>query len=112
MNPSYRLFIDIQLTRPVASETTYMRGVIILPYVPRQGDKIRLTSIDGESTLDIELDSVVYDSAEGYFMADIEDETMVTNFSEDGTLREAEVIGQYTPFGFQRLTYPQGTGRE
>jgi hypothetical protein len=112
MNPSYRLFVDIQLTKPISTETTYLRYVTILPFVPMEGQKIRLTSIDESTTLDIELESVMYDSAEGVFMADIVDDTIVQNYSEDGTLREAEVIAGYTPFGFQRLNYPQGVGHE
>lgn len=111
MNPNYPLFIDVQLTKPITSQSVWVRYVMRIPYVPREGDKIRLTNTDNEETLDLQLESVIYDSAEGNFMADLSDETMVENYGEDGTVREAEVVAKYTAFGFVRLNYPSGEGR-
>lgn len=112
MNPNYALFIDIQLSKPITSEGIWLRLVTRIPFVPRDGDKLVLTSTDQESTLTLELDNTTYDMSEGYFISEILDESIVEQYQQDGTHHEADAIAQYTPFGFVRLNYPQREGRE
>lgn len=109
MNPSYTLFVDVCLTKPVCKDSIWMRLVTRVPFVPRIGDKIRLT--EGDETLDVELANVTYDMSEGTFVEEQEDDQMVTNYSESGTLGEAEAVAGYSTFGFVRLNFPQGVGR-
>lgn len=86
-----------------------MRLITRIQFVPRAGDKIRLT--EGDETLDIELTNVFYDMAEGTFVEEQENDSMVQNWSESGMLNEAEVLAGYSQFGFVRLNFPQGVGR-
>lgn len=111
MNPTYTVFIDVQLNKLITGEEIYMRYVTRLPYVPRTGDNLRLTAIDEDTTLDLVLDKVTYDMAEGAFVVDIEDNVMVDNYRDSGMHDEAGVIQSYKSFGFSRLNYPQGEGR-
>ena len=111
MNPTYTLFIDICLTKLEDKDNIWMRAIIRLPYVPRNCDKLKLTSDNGDDTLELELESVIYDTAEGCFVSDIEDDRMVQHFREDGTLCEQDAVATYKAFGFTRLNFPQGEGR-
>lgn len=106
INPSYRIQIDICLNKPVAEDSIWVRHIRMLPFVPRDGDVIRLTSEDEEYTQDITLENVVYDTAEGFFIIDIEDNTLIENYREHGVLNEKEVLAEYKTFGFERLNFP------
>lgn len=113
MNPSYTVFIDVTLSKIITGDEVYMRLVTRLPYVPRAGDTIRLTDDNTQdpSTLDVKLDNVTYDVADGMFVCDLEDARMEEQYREDGTFGEAETVALYKSFGFQRLNYPQAEGR-
>lgn len=111
MNPSYPVFIDICLTKPRASDNIWLRYVTRIPYVPRNGDVLRLTSDDEESTIDITFVNVVFDASSGTFIEQQEDDAMVDSYSEEGLCHEADALGKYTAFGFHRLNYPQGEAR-
>lgn len=106
MNPNYRLQVDICLTKPRADDSIWMRLVKNIPFVPRNGDTIRLYDENEEDTLDLTLDDVVYDTISGNFTCDLSIDTMVENYSESGTCNEKEVVAAYVPFGFVRLTFP------
>lgn len=108
MNPSYVLFIDICLTKPVAADNIWMRLVMRIPYVPREGDVIRLTSeTEGVDTLDVTFVNVVYDAESGTFIEQQEDTAMVDAYSEEGLCHEVETIAKYKLYGFTRLNFPQ-----
>lgn len=112
MNPAYRIFIDVCLTKPVASGSIWMRLVKYIPFVPRDGDKIRLTpETEGEDQLDITLCNVVYDVESGTFIEQQEDDAMVVSYSEEGILNEATALDHYKKYGFTRLNFPQGEAR-
>lgn len=104
--PNYRMQIDICIRKPIEDQSIWLRHMRNLPFVPRNGDTIRLTSEDGESTHDIELESVVYDTSEGYFVADIVDDTAVENYAANGVCAEGDIIAFYSQFGFIRLNFP------
>jgi hypothetical protein len=114
MNPSYKLQIDVCLRKPVESESIFLRHVRYLPFVPRVGDTIRLTSEATEETdaqtLDISLDSIVYDAAEGVFIADITDDSIVEHYSETKSCNDKEIVANYTQFEFLRLNFPTVQG--
>lgn len=112
MNPSYRIFIDICLTKPVASGNIWVRLVKYIPFVPRAGDKIKLAAeTEGEEPLEITFCNVVFDVEEGYFLEEQEDDAMVQSYSEDGLMNETQVLAHYKKYGFVRLNFPQGEAR-
>ena len=104
--PNYRLQLDVCIRKPIESQSIWLRHVRNLPFVPRNGDTIRLTSEDGESTHDVLLEDVVYDTAEGYFTHDSTDETAVENYAVDGVCEEQSILKFYAQFGFIRLNFP------
>lgn len=106
--PNYRIQLDVCIRKPIEAQSIWLRQVRNLPFVPRDGDTIRLTSEDGEDTFDIQLDGVVYDASEGYFVVDTVDETACENYADHGTCDETEVVAAYTHFGFIRVTFPVG----
>lgn len=108
MNPNYRVQIDVCLSKPVTDEAIWLRRIQTLPFVPVEGQSIRLTSEDEEETLDIILESVIYDSHSGQFVVDITDEALIVEYAESGSCDTAALIKQYAPFGFIRLNYPTG----
>lgn len=115
MNPSYPLFIDVCLAKPLGSEPVWLRYVTRVPFVPRAGDKLRIPlEQEGEDEgepLDITFVNVTYDIAAGAFFEEQEDDEMVDNHTAEGVLHEAAVIAKYSPYGFRRLNYPQGVAR-
>lgn len=112
MNPSYTLFVDVCLTKPIACDNIWMRLVMRIPFVPREGDVIRLTSdIEGVDTLDVTFVNVVYDCESGTFIEQQEDTFMVDAYSEEGVCHEQEAIAKYKAYGFTRLNFPQGVAR-
>ncbi len=106
MNPNYKVQIDVCLVLPVASKNIWMRQIRYLPFVPRPHDVIRLTSEDEESTLDLTIDSAVYDAANGMFVVEIADEALVEQYSNSGVVGEAAQVQSYKSFGFCRLNFP------
>ena len=106
MNPNYQVLIDVGLTKPVAAETIWLRRVQYLPFVPQEGQTIRLTSEDEENTLDLVFDAVTYDSHAGVFIVEITDDALVTEISEQGSCDTQALIAQYNAFGFVRLNFP------
>lgn len=112
MNPAYRLFIDVCLSKPIASESVWMRLVTVVQFVPRNGDTLRFTDPVTENTTDLELNGLVYDMAEGMFTCDIADERIIEHYSEHGTHAEQDAINFYKAYGFVRLNFPQREGHE
>lgn len=111
MNPSYRLFIDVCLNKPIEAESIWLRRVTTLQFAPRNGDKLLFTVEETEAQLEIELQNVVYDMTNGHFVSDIEDNQMVDSYREQGVLNEAEAIAMYKQHDFVRLNFPTGEGR-
>jgi hypothetical protein len=112
MNPAYRIFIDVCLTKPVASGNIWVRLVKYIPFVPRDGDRLRLQpETEGEEPLDMTLCNVVYDMDSGTFIEQQEDDRMVESYSEEGLLNETEAVEHYKKYGFTRLNFPQGEAR-
>ena len=106
MNPSYRLQIDVCLKHPRDADDIWLRHMRWVPFVPRAGDVIRFTDDDDEITIDVTLESVVYDAAGGMFVAEVLDETPIESFRDTGVCNAAEAAMNYTPFDFQRLNFP------
>lgn len=112
MNPSYTLFIDICLTKPIAADNIWMRLVTRIPFVPREDDVVRITSdTEGVEPLDVTFVNVVYDMESGTFIEQQEDTAMVEWYAEEGVLHESEVLAKYRLYGFTRLNFPQGVAR-
>lgn len=107
MNPSYKLQIDVTLVKLVTAQNIQLRRIGYLPFVPRSGDTLRLTNEDETDTVDLTLDGVVYDQANGLFIAELEDQTLVEEYKEAGNYaNEKETVQAYTTYGFVRLNYP------
>lgn len=106
MNPNYKVQLDVCLIKPIAEQNIWLRRMCYMPYVPREGDILRLTSEDEESTLDLTVDNAVYDVSSGMFMVDIEDETLVDQYRESGLNTDKEAVDSYRAFGFVRLNFP------
>lgn len=106
MNPSYRVQIDVCLKHPREEDDVWLRHIRWLPFVPRSGDTLRLTDEMDENTIDLTLESVVYDVTGGVFIAEITDETPTEFFRDAGVCNAAESIAMYKPFDFQRLNFP------
>lgn len=106
MNPQYKLQIDICLLTPVASQSIWMRHIRYLPYVPREGDTIRVTSEDEEQTLDLTFQEVVYDTAAGMFVCDIQDSALSEAYGDTGSCNTSELVASYVSFGFSRINFP------
>lgn len=100
------LQIDVYLNKPVDSQSIWMRHIRTIPFVPRNGDTIRLTDEAEENTKDLTLDGVVYDASSGVFIAEISDGSMVDRYSETGGCGEKEIVAEYVSFGFLRMNYP------
>lgn len=108
MNPHYKVLISITLNHPVADKSTEMQLVTYLPFKPQDGDTIRLTSEDGEQTLDLTLGNTVYDTADHVFICSMEDDEQISTYSEKGTCNTNDLVAQYQAFGFTRMNWPQG----
>lgn len=111
MNPTYRLFIDVCLNKPIESESIWVRLVTVLQFVPRNGDSIKLTDDATGDTKTLDLSGVVYDMSEGHFVSDICDDTMAQNYKNGDAIDEAGLVSEYKQFGFVRLNFPQMEGR-
>jgi hypothetical protein len=111
MNPAYRLFIDVCLNKAVESEAIWMRLITTLQFAPRNGDNIKLTDDSTGDTKLVELAGVHYDMSEGYFVAELADDTMAENYKNGEAIGEADLIAEYKQFGFVRLNFPQMEGR-
>lgn len=106
MNPLYRVQIDVCLKKPASKDNIWMRRMSNLPYAPREGDTIVVESDDGEETLELTFDRVVYSVPSGQFEADITDTTLVDEIEEEGVCNESKLLAQYQSFGFLRLNIP------
>lgn len=109
MQPHYTLFIDMCLTKPREADNVWVRLVKTIPFVPREGDTIRISpDVEGDSPLDVTLENVVYDCEDGVFIEEQSDNTMCDTYREEGLLHEQDVLASYTKYGFIRLTFPVG----
>jgi hypothetical protein len=106
MNPNYKIQIDVCLRKPVDADSVWVRRMLYLPFAPLEGQSIRLTSEDEEQTLDLVLESLVYDTHAGHFVVDITDDTLINSISESGSCDLSESLGQYIAFGFMRVNFP------
>lgn len=108
MIAQYKVQVDVCLRKPVEENNIWMRHVRYLPFVPRAGDTLRLTAEteDEAETLDVAFDSVVYDAAEGVFVAEYTDDTIVEHYSATGLCNHKDLIAVYARFDFVRVTFP------
>lgn len=107
MQPHYTLFIDMCLTKPIEKDNIWVRLVKTIPFVPRKGDVIRIAAeVEGVAPLDIELENVVYDCADGVFLEEQEDQSMCESYRTEGVVNGVEAVGKYTQYGFIRLNFP------
>lgn len=106
MQPSYRVQIDVCLSKPVSADAIWLRRIQHLPFVPLEGMILRVTSEDEESTFDLTMENVVYDTHAGMFLVDIDDQALIIETSEKGSCDAAALIAQYAEFGFTRLNFP------
>lgn len=109
MNPSYKIQIDVYIRHTVEDKSIWMRLIRYLPFVPRVGDVIRLTKeADEEYTSDLELDSVVWDTNAGMFVATVSDESYVESVSSGDIVAIEAWVDDYRAMGLLRVNYPQG----
>lgn len=106
MNPSYKVQIDIVLKKPVEDQNIFMRRIQYLPYVPRDNDTIRISNEDESDTVDLTMDGVVYDAANGIFLVTLEDETLIEEYKEQGRSDDKAAVESYKAYGFIRLNFP------
>lgn len=102
MNPAYRYQIDIQVQALRSGEDITLRRIAYLPFVPRNGDTIRLTSQD-DDTMDIELQGGYYDSKGGVFVFTLVDSQVYDSPREGEPVTQQEVVATYAPFDFVKL---------
>lgn len=110
MNPSYKLQLDLYIRMPVESQSVWMRRIGYLPFVPRQGDTLRISSDkDEEQQADLTIDETVWDMAGGMFIGTITDDSIVEAYSEGGLSGPLlnKTLDEYQQLGFMRLNFPQ-----
>lgn len=107
MNPQYKVLISITLGHPIADKAIEMQLVQYLPFVPYDGQVVRLTSEDSETTLDLTLNDTVYDVTEHIFICSMSDDEQISTYSENGTCNLNDLVKQYQSFGFVRMNYPR-----
>ena len=106
MNPSYKTQIDICLVTPVEANSIWFNRMCYLPFAPREGDTIRITSEDEEQTLDLTFEGVYYDMSAGMFVCDIQDSSLCETYSETGACNTNASGASYVSFGFSRMNFP------
>lgn len=108
MNPQYKVMLSVTLNHPVADKSIELQQVRYLPFVPMDGQVVRVASEDGENQLDLTLYNIVYDTSEGMFVCCLEDDEQIQTYNETGTCNASDLVASYVSFGFTRINYPQG----
>lgn len=106
MNPQYKVRIVVTLAHPVADKSIELRQERYLPFVPTEGQTVRITSEDESEQCDLTFHAVVYDTAAHMFICDIQDDQLIETYSESGACNGNDLVQEYVAFGFQRITYP------
>lgn len=107
MNPSYKIMVTVTLAHASEARDIQMQRVSYLPFAPRAGDILRLTDENDETnTIDLPLEGVVYDTANGMFLAELEDSTLADEYREHGQADDKQAVETYKAFGFVRTTFP------
>lgn len=98
--------INLTLAHVDGTKDVELRRGILIPFVPREGDTIRLYTDGGEESRDIVASSVVYDTADKCFDIYVEDTTLQEGYRAGERPTMDALIATYTPYGFVRVGYP------
>jgi hypothetical protein len=108
----FRVIIDTIIVMHKTRRNVLLRRVGHLPFVPKEGFKVRLTN-EGNETFDVEFVNLVYDFEARAFVEEHEDSTLVDELREgDGpevtvTLdRLQQYIDFYKSFGWEVINGP------
>lgn len=118
MQSGYLLCIRLTLTAPRSADNIELEAKRYLTFPPFEGLKIRLshTQEDGEtSESTFEIRDVVFDCAEGMFIVEDIDDSIVETYRETGQCIEygRELYKTYRDLGFVRVSSPAvAIGRE
>lgn len=118
MNPQYKIQITATLVGARASQNIEMRLVKYIPFVPREGDMVRLLAYDEDiahsdgteaevTTVDIPIGSILYDFSSGMFLTDFEDTTILDGHFNGEAVCAKSAVRRYESLGFGRVNYPQ-----
>lgn len=103
MNPIYRmqLVVDVLYTFNDGTECSTFKRVVNLAFAPADGTVLRLTSDDGEYTLDFAYDTLVYDVEANEFLGCKEECSPDAMPTDDARAAELErLVEMYRSFGF------------
>lgn len=109
-NQYHDVRINLTLAHVDGTKDVTMRRGMLLPFVPREGDTIRLydegTFERDPETRDIIASSVVYDTQDKCFDIYVEDTSLQEGYRAGERPTMDDLIAEYTPYGFVRHGYP------
>lgn len=102
--------INLTLCHVDGTKDVEMRRGMLLPFVPREGDTIRLysegTAERDPEPRDIVASSVVYDMQDKCFDIYVEDVSLQDGYRAGERPTMDALIASYIPYGFERHGYP------